>query len=739
MTLDPCTQPGCTGQIEDGYCNVCGMPADAAATGVTGTNGMSGASTPSGTRHPALSTRLSSTPIGSARAGLSRPTRRLVSATARIQHLGAGITTVPSAPVPDPQSVVIANPEVPEAKRFCSACGEKVGRARPGRPGRAEGFCAKCGTPFSFTPKLHPGDVVGGQYEVVGCIAHGGLGWIYLARDRNVSDRYVVLKGLLNTGDADAFAAAITERQFLAEVQHPLILEIYNFASHDGAGYIVMEYVGGQSLKQILKQRTVQNNGVYDPFPADQAIAYIVEILPAFSYLHSQGLLYCDFKPDNVIQAGDSIKLIDLGGVRRADDDQSPIYGTVGYQAPEVAEVGPSVPSDIFTVGRTLVVLAMEFRGNQSTYRETLPPVDDTPLFQRYDSLYRAIAKATAPSPDDRFQSADELRDQLLGVLREVVAVDSGTTAAAHSTASSLFGSPTGTGAQLTWAELSALRVDRADPMATWLAGVTLADGAQRLEVLEQAPEQTVEVQLAKARAAIDASSFPLAAQVLEEVLTDNPWEWRAMWLSGLAALAQIDYEAAATAFNTVLGQVPGELAPKLALALACEQTGDSALAEQLYAVCAATDANYVAPAAFGLARTREREGDVAGALAALDLVAPTSSAYVAARRRRAELLTASGPGLDELAAAAASIDGIAIDPRERLTLQARILVAALDSVERNGDQPSTRVGPAVATELELRSAAERAYRELATLTSDRVERTRLVDAANTVRPRTLV
>ncbi len=734
MTLEACTQPGCTGQIEDGYCNVCGMPASAAATGAS-----SPSEHASGRKHSALSTKLSSSPIGSARAGLSRPTRRLVSATARIQHLGAGITTVPSAPVPDPGSVVIANPEVPEEKRYCSKCGEKVGRSRGGRAGRAEGFCPKCGTPFSFTPKLGPGDVVGGQYEVVGCIAHGGLGWIYLARDRNVSDRYVVLKGLLNAGDADALAAAITERQFLAEVQHPLILEIYNFVTHAGAGYIVMEYVGGQSLKQILKQRMVEHNGAYDPFPADQAIAYIVEILPAFSYLHSQGLIYCDFKPDNVIQAGDSIKLIDLGGVRRADDDHSPIYGTVGYQAPEVADIGPSVPSDVFTIGRTLAVLAMEFRGNQSTYVASLPPVDDTPLFQRYDSLYRALAKATATNPDDRFQSADELRDQLLGVLREVVAVDSGTAAAAHSTASSLFGSPTGTGAQLTWAELPALRVDRADAMATWLAGVSLADGTQRLEVLEQAPEQTVEVQLAKARAAIDASSFPLAAQVLEQILTDNPWEWRAMWLSGLAAVAQSDDDAAATSFNTVLGQVPGELAPKLALALACERTGDFDLAEQLYAVCAATDANYVAPAAFGLARSRERGDDQPGALAALDLVAPTSSAYAAARRRRAELLTTAGPGLDELAAAAASIDGIAIDPRERLTLQAQILVAALDSVERNGDQPSTRVGSAVATEQDLRAAAEHAYRELATLTADRAERTRLVDAANAVRPRTLV
>ena len=108
------------------------------------------------------------------------------------------------------------NPRSPRSKRICPSCESPVGRSRDGQPGRTEGFCPKCRTPFSFTPKLQAGDLVGGQYEVAGCLAHGGLGWIYLARDRNVSDRWVVLKGLLNSGDADALAAAIAERQFLA-------------------------------------------------------------------------------------------------------------------------------------------------------------------------------------------------------------------------------------------------------------------------------------------------------------------------------------------------------------------------------------------------------------------------------------------------------------------------------------------------------------------------------------------
>ena len=65
--------------------------------------------------------------------------------------------------------------------------------------------------------------------------------------------------------------------------------------------------------------------------------AYALEGLRALGYLHGLGLLYCDFKPDNVIQSEEQLKLIDLGGVRRADDASSAIYGTVGYQAPEIA------------------------------------------------------------------------------------------------------------------------------------------------------------------------------------------------------------------------------------------------------------------------------------------------------------------------------------------------------------------------------------------------------------------
>ncbi len=359
-------------------------------------------------------------------------------------RLGAGLVQVPPIPRPDPRSMVLADPEVPERKRFCSRsdCGAPVGRSRGDRPGRTEGFCTKCGNPYSFVPKLAAGDVVHGQYEVVGCLAHGGLGWIYLAVDRAVSDRWVVLKGLLDTGDQDAMAAAISERRFLAEIEHANIVRIYNFVEHldqrTGSldGYIVMEYVGGKSLKEIANARRTPD-GRRDPLPVEQACAYGIEALEALAHLHSRNLLYCDFKVDNAIQTEDQLKLIDMGAVRRMDDDESAIYGTVGYQAPEVAEVGPSVASDLYTVGRTLAVLTFDFQGYTSVYADSLPDPDTIEVFRRYESFYRLLVRATDPDPGRRFASAQEMAEQLTGVLREVVSLQTGRARPALST---LFG-----------------------------------------------------------------------------------------------------------------------------------------------------------------------------------------------------------------------------------------------------------------------------------------------------------
>ncbi|MEU3379665.1 tetratricopeptide repeat protein [Streptomyces caelestis] len=455
------------------YCDTCGLapvvapngmvgspPTGITAGGKGGSRGSRGSGGSGSSRSSSRSSRTSSQSSKSRRSVSGRLSRSLSGkATGRSVsvrssgsaagsssrgRLGAGLVQVPPIPRPDPREMVLDNPEVPERKRFCSRsdCGAQVGRARGDRPGRTEGFCTKCGHPYSFVPKLKTGDVVHGQYEVVGCLAHGGLGWVYLAVDRAVSDRWVVLKGLLDTGDQDAMAAAISERRFLAEIEHANIVRIYNFVEHldqrTGSldGYIVMEYVGGKSLKEIANARRTPH-GRRDPLPVEQACAYGLEALEALGHLHSRNLLYCDFKVDNAIQTEDQLKLIDMGAVRRMDDEESAIYGTVGYQAPEVAEAGPSVASDLYTVARTLAVLTFDFQGYTNVYADSLPDPDHIEVFRQYESFYRLLVRATDPDPARRFASAQEMAEQLTGVLREVVSLQTGRARPALST---LFG-----------------------------------------------------------------------------------------------------------------------------------------------------------------------------------------------------------------------------------------------------------------------------------------------------------
>ncbi|WP_329101986.1 serine/threonine-protein kinase [Streptomyces sp. NBC_01439] len=467
-----CVRPGCPGTYEDMgggevYCDTCGLApigsiaagADelvspptgmtSAARGSLGSGGTRGSmgsqgshgsarssasarSSRSSSSHRSVSGRLSRSVSGTT-STRSVSVRSSGSAASGRSRLGAGLVNVPEVPRPNPSTAVLENPEVPERKRFCSRsdCGAPVGRARGDRPGRTEGFCTKCGHPYSFVPKLRSGDVVRGQYEVAGCLAHGGLGWVYLAVDRAVADRWVVLKGLLDTGDQDAMEAAISERRFLAEIEHSNIVRIYNFVEHldqrTGSldGYIVMEYVGGKSLKEIANERR-RPDGRRDPLPVEQACAYGIEALEALGHLHSRNLLYCDFKVDNAIQQQDQLKLIDMGAVRRMDDAESAIYGTVGYQAPEVAELGPSVASDLYTVARTLAVLTFDFQGYTNVFVDSLPDPEHIEVFRRYESFYRLLVRATDPDPGRRFSSAQEMADQLTGVLREVVALQTG-------------------------------------------------------------------------------------------------------------------------------------------------------------------------------------------------------------------------------------------------------------------------------------------------------------------------
>ncbi|PHQ50001.1 serine/threonine protein kinase [Streptomyces cinnamoneus] len=859
MNGTSCQRQDCAGSYEDVgggelYCDVCGLAPvvspggrlSSPATGVTRPGGRGGAvaegqvgpgsgrsSSGSGSGSSSGPSRRGS--AGSGRSSRSSGSRRSVSGRLSLSasadtegtgppsvsvrsgrqstggssgrhRLGAGLVAMPGVPRPDPRTAVLADPEVPERKRFCSRsdCGAAVGRARGDRPGRVEGFCTKCGHPYSFVPKLHPGDVVHGQYEVAGCLAHGGLGWIYLAIDRAVSDRWVVLKGLLDTGDEDALAAAVSERRFLAEIEHSNIVRIYNFVEHldqrTGSldGYIVMEYVGGKSLKEIANDRRAPD-GRRDPLPVEQACAYGIEALEALAHLHSRNLLYCDFKVDNAIQQQDQLKLIDMGAVRRMDDHDSPIYGTVGYQAPEVAEVGPSVASDLYTVARTLAVLTFDFQGYTNVFAASLPDPGHIEVFGRYESFYRLLVRATDPDPARRFASADEMAEQLTGVLREIVALQTGTPRPALST---LFGPepkvvdtalfrartddvsalgarvtsrrargaaaapaagpvPAGGAAAVAVAPLDARaaalalplpRVDADDPNAGFLAGLLASQPAELDAALRAAPVDSPELRLRRVRARLELGEDEPAAQTLAALEAARPDDWRTIWYRGVHALATGDHERAALSFDAVYDAFPGEPAPKLALGVCAETLGQLDNAAEYYRLVWSTDPGFVS-AAFALARVRLAAGDRAGGVSALESVSEASIHYTAARiaavrarlRQRSPREARLG---DDLRAAAGQVERLAdfgLDAVRREQLATEVLGTALDWVlsgggTAGGAPPDS--GPLLGSALDergLRFGLERSYRVLARLAQRGEERIELVERANRYRPRTWV
>ncbi|HVK24469.1 MAG TPA: tetratricopeptide repeat protein [Actinokineospora sp.] len=674
--MSDCVRPGCTGNYgPHGACTKCGKRRPATPSAA-----------PTAAPPPVSATPVTAAPV-------PRPTTvRPPGSTRRRTTTRPGqLVDLPVVPSRDPRSALLPDPHVRQT-----------------------------------APALAPGQVID-RYEIQGCIAHGGLGWIYLARHLNLSDgdaeRWVVLKGLIDTADPDAIAAAENERRFLTEMDHQNIVKIHDFVrlpdptTGADVGYLVMEYINGQSLYERFRE--------VGPLPLPHVLAYGIELLSALGYLHDRDLLYCDLKPDNALHTGTELKLIDLGAVVRADRAGGAVYGTPGYWAPEIERrAHPTVASDIYTVGRTLAVLSFNFVGFTDTFREQLPERHAIPLLAKEESFYRLLRRATHPDPDQRFGSAGEMRGQLEGVLTEVLAAADRkprrTTSRMFGVERHTFGTDAGTVGpgeatdDVDWSAVpSALAtplVDPGDPGAGYLqlAGTRLADG-----------------DVTGATAELDAYA---------EI---DPVDWRLTWYRGVAAMASGDSGAARERFEAVYDALPGELPPKLALAAATEWDGDDRPAGELYGRVWRTDDQYVS-AAFGLARVSGRRGDLADAVKVLDQVPGSSSQHVLAQVAAIRARLADDLAKEDLHDASDRLQRLRMDLEREARMSIEVLTAALlwvggpDAVDRSGQVLGRDLD-----ERALRFGLEKAYRDLATVTEDRETKTDLVRQANRVRPRT--
>lgn len=632
---------------------------------------------------------------------------------------------LPVAEDRDPLQALLSGPLPSHARR----CGNTECRIPISAP-EIVGYCPDCGHPYSFEPPLSRGDVAAGRYLIDGCLGYGGVGWVFLARDQILDHGWRVLKGQRNSRDPLAAAAFLGERQALIDHEHQRIVGIRDVVP-PGPGadtpYLVMEYVPGGTLEEARARAGEPQR----PRAVDlvQALGFGDQILDALSFLHQRGLLYCDLKPDNVMRVPpsqdddpDPIKLVDFGAVRRIDDRTSPPWGTRGMEAPEVGTLGPagpSVRSDVYTVGRTLAALTLA--SSTAEFVARFPPGKDMPHRPAGtpEVFLRLLARATAADPADRFGSAPEMREQLRGVRRQLRAAASGQSQPARST---LF-SPSACAFALHVDErapdlaglirqLPIPLVDQADPAAAFLASLG-PDSDELLEQLDTAPGPSAAVIFRKVRVHLSAAAAigpsadrhgraAAAIRRADDLLAgpDLAHTWTLDWHRGLSALIARRGGEARHRFDLVLGALPGEVSARLAYAAAAELDGVPATAADHYRGVWVTDPT-VAAAGYGLARCL--------------------------------LATAHGDVLAAVLEAAGVVEQLpAGDDRDEAKMH--LMRFALERCPDRLDGDRQMFG-ALLSIGGIGAAYERVCRALAARTTDRHRRFALIDAANRHRP----
>ncbi|MGI8425789.1 MAG: protein kinase domain-containing protein [Actinomycetota bacterium] len=256
----------------------------------------------------------------------------------------------------------------------------------------------------------------GDRYVITGRIGSGGMGEVLRARDSTLG-RTVALKVLpvgmhLQPGVVERFRA---EAQATARVSHPNVVQVHDWGEEDDAYYMVMEYVRGRTLRQILAA---------GPLEPAQACDAMVQILAGLAAAHDKGLVHRDIKPENILVAVDgTVKVTDFGIARlvEAAGLTGSLMGTVAYAAPEQAK-GAEIDgrTDLYSAGCVFYELltgSMPYEGDAvSILHQHLTDRVPAPSIQEPGtaSLDPIILRATAPEAKDRYPSASEMRRELI-------------------------------------------------------------------------------------------------------------------------------------------------------------------------------------------------------------------------------------------------------------------------------------------------------------------------------------
>ena len=291
-----------------------------------------------------------------------------------------------------------------EEKESCRRCGSELSNQNAG------GMCPRCLMAMNFDSQTMPeGEEAKPmaplspeeleqhfpQFEILECLGRGGMGVVYKARQKTL-ERTVALKLLAgewqgDTGFAERFEK---EAKTLAQMSHPNIVTIHDFGEAGGHFFIVMEFVDGVNLRDLLR------DGKIEP---EQALAIVPPICDALEFAHEKGVVHRDIKPENLLLDRDGrVKIADFG-IASLVGTQGEKAGTPAYMAPEQSSTHVDKRADIYALG---VVLYEMLTGEQPA-EDLVSPSRKVEVDIRIDEM---VLRALEREPEKRYQTAGEFR-----------------------------------------------------------------------------------------------------------------------------------------------------------------------------------------------------------------------------------------------------------------------------------------------------------------------------------------